>query len=40
MEVDPAAQTISVKTYSPYLNQYKTDIANQFVLSGVDLNPL
>jgi hypothetical protein len=28
----PATNSISVKTYSPYLNAYKTDSANQFTL--------
>ena len=28
----PANNTISVKTYSPYLNAYKTDSANQFTI--------
>src|SRR5215471_9323117 len=28
----PSANTISVKTYSPWLNQYKTDSANQYTV--------
>ncbi len=35
VEIDTLAGTISVKTYSPYLNQYKTDGANQFSYSAV-----
>jgi hypothetical protein len=29
----PSTDTISVKTYSPYLNVYKTDSANQFTIN-------
>src|SRR5438132_14389301 len=29
----PNSNTISVKTYSPYLNAYKTDGANQFTVN-------
>lgn len=32
-EFDPAANTISVKTYSPWTNQYETDANSQFVLN-------
>ena len=37
--LDPAAQTVSVKTYSPWEDAYKTDGGNEFVLTGVDLSP-
>jgi hypothetical protein len=33
MEFNPGANTISVKTYSPTLNQFETDANSQFVLS-------
>jgi hypothetical protein len=39
MTFDPRVGTMSVRTYSPYLNQYKTDVANQFTLSGVPFPP-
>jgi len=32
-EFDPGANTISVKTYSPWLNQYETDASSQFILN-------
>lgn len=32
-EFDPALNTISVKTYSPWLNQFETDASSQFVLN-------
>jgi hypothetical protein len=32
MRFDPAAGRVSVQTFSPFLNQYKTDRANQFDL--------
>lgn len=32
LRVSPADQTLSVQTYSPYLDQFLTDPANQFVL--------
>jgi hypothetical protein len=32
MRVDPAAHTLAVTTYSPYLDQYKRDADNEFVL--------
>ncbi len=35
VEIDTTANTISVKTYSPYLNQYKTDDQNQFSFTGI-----
>ncbi|HEX5433858.1 MAG TPA: Ig-like domain-containing protein, partial [Candidatus Angelobacter sp.] len=35
----PASNTISVRTYSPFLNQFKTDAANQFTLSINNPNP-
>lgn len=37
--IDPAAQSISVQTYSPYLDQYKTNDANQFSFTGVSFVP-
>ena len=30
---DPTARTLRVQTYSPYLDKYKTDAANQFTLN-------
>lgn len=33
MRFEPAAGRVVVRTYSPYLNQYKTDGANEFTLS-------
>jgi hypothetical protein len=33
--IDPTAKTVSVKTYSPYLNQYLTDSENQYVFIDV-----
>ncbi|HEY0565592.1 MAG TPA: carboxypeptidase regulatory-like domain-containing protein, partial [Terriglobales bacterium] len=38
LTVDPAANSISVQTYSPYLNRYLTDAANQFTLYLRDPN--
>jgi calcineurin-like phosphoesterase family protein len=39
VEFDPAARTVTVHTYSPYLNRYLTDARNQFVLTGVAFLP-
>ncbi|MCP2324275.1 hypothetical protein HDA40_002782 [Hamadaea flava] len=39
MTFNPTANTLDVKTYSPYLNTYKTDAANQFVLSNINPVP-
>ena len=39
MEFDTAARTVAVRTYSPYLNRYKTDSANQFTLTNVAFLP-
>lgn len=39
MTFDPNAKTVDVKTYSPFLNSYKTDTKNQFVLSNINLVP-
>lgn len=39
MTFDPNNKTLDVKTYSPFLNTYKTDAANQFVLSNINLIP-
>jgi hypothetical protein len=36
MTYNPAARTLDVKTYSPFLNSYKTDAKNQFVLSNIN----
>src|SRR5678815_2654872 len=33
--IDTVAATMSVKTYSPVLNSYKTDVKNQFSFSGI-----
>jgi regulation of enolase protein 1 (concanavalin A-like superfamily) len=35
VELDTVAATMSVKTFSPWLNQYKTDTKNQFTYSGI-----
>lgn len=35
VEVDTTAGTMSVRTYSPWLNQYKTDAKNQFSFTGI-----
>ncbi|KAI8818328.1 uncharacterized protein EV422DRAFT_621860 [Fimicolochytrium jonesii] len=37
---DAAARKISVTTYSPYVNQFKTDAGNQFEYNDVELGPL
>lgn len=36
VEIDTVAATMSVKTFSPVLNSYKTDAKNQFSFSGID----
>ena len=33
LRFDPTARTISVTTYSPYLDEYKHDAGNEFVLA-------
>ncbi|WP_392895134.1 metallophosphoesterase [Streptomyces sp. LN699] len=35
LEFNPTAKTVSVQTYSPYLNKNLTDAKNQFTLQGV-----
>lgn len=35
LQFDPAAARLSVKTYSPYLDKYATDAANQFVITNL-----
>jgi len=35
ISVDTKASTISVKTYSPYLDEYKTDPSQQFIFKNV-----
>ena len=37
LEIDPEAGTINATSYSPYLDQYKTDWQNQFQFNNVDL---
>ena len=37
LEIDPEAGTINATSYSPYLDQYKTDWQNQFQFTNVDL---
>ncbi|NMH61495.1 metallophosphoesterase [Alteromonas ponticola] len=37
IKVDKAANTISVKTFSPWLNKYKTDPEHEFSFTEVDL---
>ncbi len=39
LEIDPDSGTIMAKTYSPYLNQYKSDSANDFRLTGISFVP-
>ena len=39
LEFDPAQETVSVKTYSPYLDAYLTDAENQFEFLNVDFFP-
>ena len=34
--VNPTKKTVSVKSYSPYINEYKTDIEHQFSFKEVD----
>jgi hypothetical protein len=36
LQVEPATHRVSVRTFSPYLNRYKTDPENEFVLAGDD----
>jgi hypothetical protein len=36
LTIDPSKKRISVKTYSPYINQYKTDPDQQFVIKNVE----
>ncbi|MEU7905680.1 metallophosphoesterase [Actinoplanes sp. NPDC049118] len=40
MTFNPTNKTVDVKTYSPYLNRYMTDVKNQFVLTNVNLVPV
>jgi len=35
MTYNPTTDTLDIKTYSPFLNTYKTDAKNQFVLSNI-----
>jgi 3',5'-cyclic AMP phosphodiesterase CpdA len=35
IDMDPANRRITVRTYSPYLNEYKTDDENSFVFENV-----
>lgn len=39
LRFNPAAKTISVRTYSPYLNKDMTDAKNQFTLQNVNFLP-
>jgi hypothetical protein len=39
LKIDPVLGTIHATSYSPYLNQYKTDAENQFVYTSVVLGP-
>jgi hypothetical protein len=39
LEIDPVDGTIRATSYSPYLNQYKTDWQNAFLFSNVELGP-
>lgn len=39
MKMNPSKNKVTVRTYSPFLNSYKTDGDNDFVFTGVDLSP-
>jgi hypothetical protein len=39
LEIDPAAGTVQATTYSPYVNQSKTDWQNQYSFTNVALGP-
>ena len=39
LEIDPSANTFTAKSYSPYLDEYKTDNQNQYTYNNVDLGP-
>jgi hypothetical protein len=39
LKIDPVLGKISATSYSPYLNQYKTDAENQFEFTNVALGP-
>lgn len=39
MDFDPAAETVSVETYSPYLDANKDDAANEFVIKDFEFLP-
>jgi hypothetical protein len=39
VEFDPAARTVRVRTYSPYLNRYLANTKNQFTLTNVAFLP-
>ena len=39
LEIDPSGNTFTAKSYSPHLNQYKTDNQNQYTYNNVDLKP-
>ncbi len=40
LELDPANGELAVSTYSPWLDFWESDDANEFVLEGLDLGPL
>jgi hypothetical protein len=40
MTFDPAAKTVTVKTYSPVFNKYKTTADSDFVLTGIPFGPI
>ena len=37
---EPSTSTVSVRTYSPYLDAYLTDPDNEFTVTGVGLGPV
>lgn len=39
IEIDPVAKSVTAKTFSPYLNQSKTDSNNEFTLQNVAFVP-
>ena len=36
LTINPAEKKITVKTYSPYVDEYKTEPDQQFVIENVD----
>ncbi len=38
LTIDHRANTMTVKTFSPYLNNYKTEEGQEFIIKGINLN--